>query len=82
MPRTEDHSPNWGGPREGAGRPVSIEGRRQVAFQIPQSQIDWLDASSAERGTNRSDLVRNLIARAMAGRAGPGAPRPPRRRKK
>ena len=61
---TEKH-PNWGGFRPGSGRPIKIEGRKQIGLQLTEDQVSWLDERALAADTNRSDLVRNLIARAM-----------------
>jgi hypothetical protein len=45
-------------PRAGPRRPL-------VAIKLAQDGIDWIDQRAAEQGTNRSEMIRLMLAYAQ-----------------
>jgi hypothetical protein len=55
-----------GGAREGAGRPKTINGYRQVAVRLPEDMARWV-ISQADKlcGGSEAEMLRRLIKKAM-----------------
>ena len=60
-----------GGKREGAGRPVSPEGRTiMVAVSVPEGLVADLDALAASKNWGRSKAVTEAIRAFLKGKKG------------
>jgi hypothetical protein len=57
------HSPNWGGAREGAGRPKKAEGKKKTySFTLPQELVEELEIRASVQGLSRSEALAQLLA--------------------
>jgi Arc/MetJ-type ribon-helix-helix transcriptional regulator len=55
-----------GGARDGAGRPKTINGYRQVAVRLPEEMANWvLNQAVRCSGGSEAELLRKLISEAM-----------------
>jgi hypothetical protein len=55
-----------GGPRQGAGRPASVRGYRQVAVRLPQDMAKWVTHQSMLTcGGCEAEVLRKLVRAAM-----------------
>ena len=55
-----------GGRRQGAGRPPTISGVRQVAVRLPEDMARWVAVKSAmTAGGSDAEFVRQLVREAM-----------------
>jgi hypothetical protein len=55
-----------GGPRQGAGRPVSVGGYRQVAVRLPEEMAKWvLRQAMSSCGGCEAEFLRRLVRAAM-----------------
>lgn len=62
MPRRNDDSPNWGGPRPGAGRkPTTGKTVVTKAFSLPTELVEWLQAEAERREVSQSKLVASAL---------------------
>jgi len=69
MARTEEHDPNWGGKRKGAGRPKRNAAR--VELGLTAEEVAIVDAYQARHDLpNRSEAFRRAIREHM-GRSSP-----------
>ena len=60
-----------GGRRQGAGRPPTVSGVRQVAVRLPEDMARWVAQKSATTsGGSDAEFVRRLVREAME-REGP-----------
>lgn len=58
MPRRDDDSPNWGGPRPGAGRkPTTGKTVVTKAFSLPTELVEWLQGEAERQGVSQSRIV-------------------------
>ena len=57
MPRTFRHSPNWGGQRRGAGRPLHNAPSRRISINLPEELIQILDREADRRRISRSAMI-------------------------
>ncbi len=52
----------WGGARDGAGRPATMDARVTLSVTLGQEHVDRLDAYGEKVGaSNRSEALRRLI---------------------
>ena len=57
-----------GGPRQGAGRPPTVRGYRQVAVRLPEDMARWVTRQSTVNcGGSDAGFIRQLIRAAMEG---------------
>jgi hypothetical protein len=57
---------NNGGAREGAGRPRTINGYRQIAVRLPAELAAWVLRQALKScGGNEAELLRKLVKNAM-----------------
>lgn len=54
------HSDDWGGSREGAGRPAG-EAKRTVSLSLSDKLVKRLDREADKRRASRSELVELLL---------------------
>ena len=61
--------PSRGGARIGAGRPALCPGEKtvQVLIRFCESDVSRLDAIAREEGTNRSQVVREMLRNKRGG---------------
>ncbi len=62
MPRNKPHSPGWGGPREGSGRPAK-EPCRTKGYYLPVRLIEKLAKKAADAGLPDSKWLARMIER-------------------
>lgn len=63
MTRRKSDSPNWGGVREGSGRPKLSRAKRTIARQIslPPQCWRWLERQADEHEVSVSKIIRAWV---------------------
>jgi hypothetical protein len=61
MARTFRHSPHWGGPRPGAGRPRHRAPSRCISINLPEELIEILDREADRRRISRSAIITHYL---------------------
>lgn len=59
---SQQYNPNWGGAREGGGRPK--KGRSRVVVMMDADVIEWLDKQEKNRSDFIDELIRGLMKKA------------------
>jgi hypothetical protein len=54
-------SPNWGGPRPGAGRPLQNAPSRCISINLPEELIQILDREADHRRISRSAMITHYL---------------------
>jgi len=54
-------SPNWGGPRPGAGRPAHPVSSRCISVNLPETLIQILDREANRRRISRSAMMAHYL---------------------
>ena len=70
MPRTFQHSPHWGGPRSGAGRPIHNAPSRCISINLSEELIEILDRQANRQRISRSAMITHYLKEAI-GKASP-----------
>lgn len=65
MARAYLHSKNWGGKRQGAGRPSLGSPTRSVSITLPEDLILALDKEAYQHHSTRSALIALYLNRAL-----------------
>ena len=68
MPRAYGHSKNWGGKRQGAGRPSLASPTRTVSITLPENLILALDKEAYQHHSTRSAVIALYLNRALKNR--------------
>ena len=55
------YSPNWGGPRPGAGRPLHNVPSRCISINLPEELIQILDREANRRRISRSAMITHYL---------------------
>ena len=55
------YSPNWGGPRPGAGRPLHNAPSRCISINLPEELIEILDQEADRRRISRSAMITHYL---------------------
>ena len=55
------YSPNWGGPRPGAGRPFEKVPNRCISINVPEELIEILDREANRRRISRSAMITHYL---------------------
>ena len=61
MTPTWRYSPNWGGPRPGAGRPLRNVPSRCISINLPEVLIESLDREANRRRISRSAMITHYL---------------------
>jgi hypothetical protein len=59
------YSPNWGGPRPGAGRPLHNAPSRCISINLPEELIESLDREANRRWISRSAIITHYLHEAI-----------------
>ena len=54
-------SPNWGGSRPGAGRPLHNAPSRCISINLPEELIEILDRQADRRRISRSAIITHYL---------------------
>jgi hypothetical protein len=54
-------STNWGGSRQGSGRPSELKKAKLLSFDCPQEMRDRLEVEANRRGKRKAELIREFI---------------------
>jgi len=65
MPRAYWHSKNWGGKRQGAGRPSPASPTRTVSITLPEDLILALDKEAYQHHSTRSAVIALYLNQAL-----------------
>lgn len=55
----------WGGKRDGAGRPPLPDNLRRLTVLLPEWQVEALDDEAERTGRTRNEVLRELVARQL-----------------
>lgn len=65
MARTHWHSKNWGGQRQGAGRPTSGSLTRSISITLPEDLIRAIDDEAYQHHMTRSAVIAQYLTRGI-----------------
>jgi len=68
------YSPNWGGPRPGAGRPRQKTPSRCISINLPEELIERLDRQADRQRISRSAMITHYLYQAIG--SAPSQPKP------
>lgn len=65
MKKSKKNKPQWGGAREGSGRPRSYDGERTVtiSFAVPPELVEKLDEYAKQEGMSRSKAITQVLSK-------------------
>jgi hypothetical protein len=66
MARAYWHSKNWGGKRQGAGRPIPGSPTRSISITLPEDLIEAVDKQAYQHHSTRSAVIALYLARAFS----------------
>jgi len=58
-----DTNHNWGGKRDGAGRPQKFAEYARITISLDAADLERLDKYCERRGEKRSEVIQRLIRR-------------------
>ena len=70
MARAYWHSKNWGGTRQGAGRPTLSSPTRRISITLPQDLIDAVDKLAYQQHATRSAVIARALTWVIANPTG------------
>ena len=65
MARTHWHSKNWGGKRQGAGRPLPDFPTRSISITLPEDLIRAVENEADQHHMTRSAVIAQYLARGI-----------------
>jgi hypothetical protein len=65
MARAYWHSKNWGGKRQGAGRPLPGSPTRSISITLPQDLIEAVDQQAYQHHATRSAVIARYLTQAL-----------------
>ena len=65
MPKAYWHSKNWGGKRQGAGRPLPGTPTRSISITLPEDLIHAVDQEAYQKHATRSAVIAQYLARGI-----------------
>lgn len=65
MARAYWHSKNWGGTRQGAGRPTPGSPTRSISITLPEDLIDAVDKLAYQQHATRSAVIARYLTQAL-----------------
>jgi len=67
MAKSFRHSPNWGGQREGAGRPTENL-TQKITVTIPVDLLDAIEKEAGQKSESKSAVIARYLRKGMGKR--------------